>query len=46
MYLTQVVYKGGYGIERVFDYIQKLDDESKMQIYRKLHQEYGNMTVA
>ena len=44
IYLTQWVYKGGYGIERVFDYIQKLDDDSKIQIYKKLHQMYGNST--
>jgi len=29
MYLTQVVYRGNYGVERVFDYINKLDDEGR-----------------
>lgn len=45
MYLTQVVYQGAYGIERVFDYIQKLEEKDKIKIYEKLHAIYQNGTV-
>ena len=42
IYLTQVVYKNTYSIERIFDYIQKLDEEDILKIYQKLHEVYGN----
>jgi phosphatidate cytidylyltransferase len=44
VYLTQVVYKNTYSMERIFDYILKLDEEDKRQIYLKLHGMYGNFT--
>jgi len=42
VYLTQVVYKSAYGMERVFDYILKLGEEDKKMIYLKLHAMYNN----
>ena len=41
IYLTQVVYKNEHGVERVFDYIQKLDDSDKRKIYEKLSQMFA-----
>ena len=41
IYLTQVVYKTEHGVERVFDYIQKLDDKDKRKIYDKLSQMFA-----
>ena len=46
IYLTQVVYKNTYGIERIFDYISKLDEHDRVLIYMKMHTLYGNSTIA
>ena len=45
VYLTQFVYKNTYGIERIFDYIQKLDETDKHRIYLKLHEMFHNTTL-
>mmetsp|Transcript_27278 Transcript_27278/g.41496 ORF Transcript_27278/g.41496 Transcript_27278/m.41496 type:complete len:211 (+) Transcript_27278:334-966(+) len=44
VYLTQVVYKNAHGIERIFDYIGKLEEEDRYRIYQQLHTIYGNVT--
>jgi phosphatidate cytidylyltransferase len=36
VYLTQVVYKSNYSKERIFDYILKLDEKDRQEIYLKL----------
>ena len=35
-YLTQYVYKDEYSLERVFDYIGKLSERDKFQIYKQM----------
>ena len=44
VYLTQIVYKDEFGVERIFDFINKLSEQEKVNIYLKLHSIYGNMT--
>ena len=46
IYLTQVVYKTTYSMERIFDYINALAEEDKQKIYQKLHSTYGNSTFS
>jgi phosphatidate cytidylyltransferase len=45
MYLTQVVYRQGYTIERVFDYISRMDDDEKRRIFEKLKVVLQNETA-
>lgn len=41
-YLTQIVYKSNYGMERIFDYILQLDEKDRLLIYKKLSDMYAN----
>jgi len=45
IYLTQVVYSNSHNVEKIFDYIEKLDQEDKYQIYLKMHDMYSGMAV-
>ena len=45
IYLTQVVYSNSHNVEKIFDYIEKLEQEDKYQIYLKMHEMYGNSTM-
>ena len=44
VYLTQVVYKTEYSVERIFDIIDKLPDEDKKDVYEKLAVQFKNMS--
>jgi phosphatidate cytidylyltransferase len=46
VWLTQVVYRNSYGIERIFDYVNKLDEREKVLIYMRLHSWYGNSSLS
>lgn len=44
IYLTQVVYRKGYTIERVFDYISRMEESDRQAIFKKMIKEY-NMSL-
>jgi len=45
-YLTQYVYKNQYGVERIFDYVHKLEEKDKFKIYQYLNEQFSNMTIS